>query len=180
MGMAKKVTGYSSAQIALHWIVVGLVAFQFLAHDAIETTWRAFQDSEPPPEDARALTYMHIAAGILVLLLALVRIYLRIVRGAPSPPSDEPRLLQVLAEAVHGSIYVLLLLLPITGAVAWFIGMQSAASVHGLLKTVLLGAIVLHVAGGLFQHFIRRSDVLMRMFRPEGRTTLGEDVAPGQ
>lgn len=165
--MAERVHGYSPTQIALHWIVVGLVAFQYLAHAGMETAWRAFLRGDPPPADAVVLTYMHIAAGMLVLLLALARIYLRIVRGAPPPPADEPRLLKIVAEAVHGSIYVLLLVLPISGALAWFLGIRLAGAAHALLQNLLLAAIVVHIAGGLFQHFVRRSDVLMRMFRPE-------------
>ncbi|WP_274630985.1 cytochrome b [Arvimicrobium flavum] len=165
--MARRVAGYSRAQVALHWIVVVLVAFQFLAHDAIEASWRAWLRAEPPPADHLALTYMHIAAGSLVLLLMLARIYLRVTRGAPSPPADEPRLLQFLSEAVHGLIYLLLLALPVTGAVAWILGVEASGVAHELLQTVLLAAIAVHIAGALVQHFVRRSDVLMRMFKPE-------------
>ena len=164
--MAKNKNGYSTAQISLHWTIVVLVAFQFLAHEGIEDAWRAFKRAETPPENA-ALTYLHIAVGLLVLLLMFARIYLRIRRGAPPPPTDEPRLLQLLASAVHGFLYVLLVLLPLSGAVAWFLGAEQAGEAHELLKNLLLGAIVLHVGGALFQHFARRSDVLMRMFRPE-------------
>lgn len=169
MATETTVTGYSPIQVTLHWVVVVLVAFQFLAHDGIERSWRAFVGGEPPPADMTALTYLHIAAGTLVLLLALLRIYLRMTRGAPSPPPDEPRLLQLLAEAVHGSIYLLLLLLPVSGAIAWFLGVEAAGDAHELLKTLLLAAIALHIAGALFQHFILRSQVLMRMFRPQRR-----------
>lgn len=166
--MARSVTGYSPMQMALHWIVVVLVAFQFLAHAGIEESWRTFvRGNEVADADAAMLTYLHITAGTLILVLALARIYLRLTRGAPSPPADEPRLLQIIAEAVHGSIYLLLLLLPISGSVAWFLGVEAAGNVHGLLTNLLLGAIVLHIAGALFQHFVRRSDVLMRMFKPE-------------
>lgn len=165
--MAKHVNGYSATQIALHWIVVVLVAFQFLAHNAIEASWRAFRMGEMSPEGTAALTYMHVAAGLLVLFFALCRIYLRFTRGAPSPPADEPRILKIVSEAVHGLIYVLLLLLPISGAVAWFFGVQPAAGAHGLMEKLLLGLIAAHIAGALFQHLIRRSDVVMRMFAPE-------------
>ena len=167
MATGRKVTGYSALQLALHWIVVVLVAFQFVAHDGIEDAWRAYVRGEPVPAEAMVLAYMHIAAGILVSVLALLRIYLRMTRGAPAPPADEPRLLQWSGEAVHRSIYVLLLLLPASGAIAWFFGVQAAGEVHELLQNLLLGAIALHVAGALFQHFVRRSQVLMRMFRPE-------------
>jgi cytochrome b561 len=165
--MAGKVTGYSRAQVALHWTVLVLVAFQFLAHDGIEEAWRAFRRGQPTPADAAVLTYMHIGGGTLVLLLALARIYLRMTRGAPAPPANEPKLLQLAAEAVHLLIYALLLLLPLSGAVAWFAGIEAAADAHEWLKNVLLAAIALHVAGALFQHFVRRSGVLMRMLSPQ-------------
>lgn len=164
-----KVTGYSPLQVTLHWSVVVLVAFQFVAHDGIEDSWRAFRRDEAMPADALVLTYLHVAAGILVLLLALARIYLRLTRGVPAPPPDEPRVLHLVAEAVHGSIYLLLLLLPVTGLVAWFLGVKLAGDAHALLQNLLLAAIALHIAGALFQHFVLRSQVLMRMFRPDPR-----------
>ncbi len=165
--MAKSPSGYSSAQIGLHWAVVVLVAFQFLAHAGIEASWDAFMHDETPPPDTSLLAYLHVAAGTLVLILAMIRIYLRRSRGTPPPAPDDPRLLHLFAEAVHGAIYVLLFLLPITGAIAWVFGAPAAAGAHDLLQKILLGAITLHIAGALFQHFVRRSDVVIRMFRPD-------------
>jgi len=165
--MTGKVTGYSSTQIALHWAVVVLVAFQFVAHDGIESAWRNQLRGAPDSADVRLLAYMHIAGGLLILLLALIRLWLRFTRGAPAPPADEPRLMQLFAEGIHWLIYLMLLLLPATGLIAWFLGVRLAGEAHEAMKNILLGAIVLHVAGALFQHFIRRSHVLMRMLRPE-------------
>ncbi|WP_165823732.1 cytochrome b [Metarhizobium album] len=165
--MAEKVTGYSATQIALHWAVVVLVTFQFLAHNAIEASWTSFVDGEPPPVGNTVLTYMHVTAGLLVLGLALCRLYLRISRGAPAPPHDEPQFLKLISEGVHGMIYLLLLALPSSGAVAWFMGVRPAAGIHGLLEKLLLFLIAAHIAGALFQHLVRRSDVMMRMFDPE-------------
>ncbi|WP_286299244.1 cytochrome b/b6 domain-containing protein [Aminobacter sp. SS-2016] len=167
MRMTRQVSGYSTAQVALHWSVVVLVAFQYLAHDGMEAAWRAFLRNEPSAPDTSLLAYMHVVAGVTILLLALARVHLRLTRGAPPPPPDEPRLLQILSEAVHGLIYLSLFLLPLSGGVAWFAGVEAAAAAHNVLKTALLGAIVLHIAGALFQHFVRRSDVMMRMFRPQ-------------
>ena len=161
------VTGYSSLQVTLHWAVVVLVAFQFVAHDGMEAAWDAAMDGKPPPVDDLTLAYLHIVAGAAVLLLAIARILLRLTRGAPPPPAEEPWLLKIVAEAVHGLIYLLLILLPVSGMVAWFAGIKGAGDAHDLMKTLLLSAIALHVAGALFQHFILRSDVLMRMFRPQ-------------
>lgn len=166
--MAKaKVAGYSPLQIGLHWAVVVLVAFQFVAHNGVERSWGAFLRGEEPAAGDFALTYLHLAVGILVLLLALLRLFLRFTRGTPAAPEGEARLLQISAEAVHGSIYLLLLLLPLTGLAAWFFGIALAGEVHEILQNLLLIAIALHVAGALFQHFIMRSQVLIRMFRPD-------------
>lgn len=165
--MAQKITGYSSTQVALHWAVVVLVAFQFVAHDGMETAWRSFVRGEPEPAQATVLANLHVAAGLLVLALVLARLWLRATRGAPPPPADEPRVMQLFAEGVHWLIYLLLLLLPASGIAAWFLGVLPAGDAHALMQSVLLGAIALHVAGALFQHFVRRSDVLMRMLKPQ-------------
>lgn len=161
------VNGYSSLQMALHWVVVVLVAFQFVANAGIERSWNASIRGEMPPSDAWVLTYLHVGAGTLILLLALLRLYLRLTRGAPVPPAEEPWLLQLMAEAVHGSIYLLLLALPVSGLVAWLLAWELAGDLHGLLQNLLLGAIALHVAGALFQHFVFRSQVMMRMLRAD-------------
>jgi cytochrome b561 len=160
--MAKSPAGYAPIQIALHWTVVVLIAFQYLAHDGIEDSWLG----RTPSSQTVLLTYLHIAAGLAIFLLAAVRVYLRLTRGVPAPPPNEPRFLHCVAEAVHGSIYVCLFLMPITGAAAWFYEWELAGDAHELLQLGLLAAIGLHVSGALLQHFVLRSNVLIRIFRP--------------
>ena len=82
--MAEAPTGYSATQISLHWAVVLLVAFQYLAHDGIEASWQ--ERNQPMPTQIMVLTYLHIAAGITIFLLASARVYLRVTarRAAPS------------------------------------------------------------------------------------------------
>jgi cytochrome b561 len=167
--MTKKVTGYSRTQIALHWMVVIAVAVQFVANGGMVSSWRAALEDRPPSSDDETLAWLHIATGSLVLVLAVARIFLRFTRGAPPPPADEPKLLQLSAEAVHYSIYALLLMLPLSGLTAWYLGVAFAATLHSWGTNILLGAIALHIGGALFQHLVRRSDVLMRMFRPQAR-----------
>jgi cytochrome b561 len=167
--LMETVTGYSRTQIALHWMVVVLVVLQFVANSGMVTAWNAFLDGEPPPAETEVMVTLHIFGGGLILLMVLSRIYLRFTRGAPPPPADEPWILQVAAEAVHLAIYVFLLLLPATGVMAWFAGVPLAGTLHAWLTKLLLTAIALHVGGALFQHFVRRSNVLIRMFRSQSR-----------
>ncbi|SMC51784.1 cytochrome b/b6 domain-containing protein [Rhizobium sp. RU36D] len=165
--MQDKVKGYSRVQVGLHWAVVVLVAFQFLAHNAIEAAWNAGNAQTAEGSANPILVTMHIVGGVLVLLMALTRIYLRVTRGAPEPPADEPRIMKLISEAVHGLIYVMLLALPASGIMAWFFGIRLAAVAHEYLQAGLLGLIAAHIGGALFQHLIRRSDVMMRMFAPD-------------
>ena len=56
--------------------------------------------------------------------------------------------------------------MPITGGVAWFLGVESAAEVHEIGKPLLIVFVALHVLGALYQHFVNRSKVMVRMVKP--------------
>ncbi len=156
---------YSTAQIGLHWIVAILVLAQFLNNGAIGEAWRAIRrGAEEVP--GGPMVAAHVLIGVAILVLALWRIALRLLRGAPPPPADEPRGLRIAAAATHGALYLLLALLPVTGLVAWFADVGAAADAHEALKTLLLLLVAAHVAGALYQHFVRRSGVLGRMLPP--------------
>lgn len=165
--MARHPDSFSSAQVAFHWIVVVLVAFQFLAHNGMERAWRAFQTGEPTPGAHAVLTYMHIAIGLTVFVLMLARLFLRLTRGVPAPPKDDMLAMRLVADLIHWLIYALLIALPPVGLLAWFGGIGLAATAHELMSDVLLYTIALHIGGALFQHFVRRSEVLIRMFMLE-------------
>jgi len=158
--------GYSVTQIALHWTIAALILVQFLAHDGIEHAWDAFEDGEIAAYSP--LANLHVAIGMTVLLLAVARVWLRVTHGAPPPPAGDPAPARIAAHAVHGLLYLLLFLLPISGGIAWFGGVEQAADAHKVMKTALLALVALHVAGALVQQFVMRSGVLVRMFRPAG------------
>ena len=163
--------GYSVTQIALHWTVVVLVTFQYVAHAGMERTWHAQEAGEAAARGDGILAYMHMTIGVTAMALMLARFYLRWTRGVPEPPEADPLPMRLVADVVHWGIYALLVALPLTGAVAWFAQVPAAAKIHAFLTDILLYAIALHVGGALFQHYVRRSDVLVGMFRPEESDT---------
>ena len=59
-----------------------------------------------------------------------------------------------------------MLLMPLSGAAAWFAGAEQAAGAHSLMKMALLTLIVLHVAAVVYHQFVLKNGVLMRMRRP--------------
>lgn len=155
--------GYSTLQIALHWLVALIVVHQFVLHKGIETAWDAYKAGQAAPFSV--LAGLHVAGGILVLAFVLARIAMRLKRGAPELPVEEPMVLRLAAHATHWGLYLLLIGLVGSGMAAWFGGVKLAASAHGTFKNLLMLLVALHVAGALFQHFWLKSDVLRRMMR---------------
>lgn len=164
---AAPVTGYSRLQIALHWTVFLLVAFQIVGHEAILRVGTALRDNAVPAAGDVTLANLHVAAGIAIFAFAIWRVYLMLTRGGPQPPESEHPALRILAKATHGILYLLLLGMPISGAAAWFGGIEAAAFGHSMARFVLLPLILLHVVGALAHHYVFKTDVLRRMTRPQ-------------
>jgi cytochrome b561 len=145
---SREPANYSTTQIALHWTVAALVILQVLLHDGMENAWDAYEDGEPVI--VGPLVVAHIAIGVTILALALWRIGLRLTRGRPPLPDDHPAALKIVAHANHYLLYALLILMPLTGASAWFLGIEDAADIHELGKTLLLILVGFHIVGGMF------------------------------
>lgn len=159
--------GFSLAQIILHWLVVALIIFQFLAHDAMEEAWDALGDGQQPAADILFGANLHAAAGITILVLALIRLYLRFTRGVPALPSTLAPPLAMVAKVTHFLLYALIIGLPIGGAAAWLGGIRPAAEIHGLGANILFWVAIIHALGALYEHFIAKTDVLRRMLKPQ-------------
>jgi cytochrome b561 len=152
-------------QIALHWLAVALVAQQYLFHDAISASWERINQGLTAAFDPLVLA--HVAGGALIMAFAIWRLTLRARRGVP-PAIESSRSQAILAKLTHGGLYVLMVLMPISGSVAWFGGVGAAAQAHNVLKIILLALIVLHVIGALYHQFVLRDGTLARMRRAQG------------
>jgi cytochrome b561 len=159
-----KPSGYSATQIGLHWIVVLLIVLQYVLHDGITAAWEAVEEGREAASGL--LVPMHILGGVLIAALALWRLALRARRGTPPPPAGAHPALDLVARVTHGALYLLMLLLPLSGALAWFGGVETAAGIHVVLTTLLLVLAALHVAAALFHHFVLKDGLLNRMGRP--------------
>lgn len=160
-----KPKGYSGLQIGLHWTVALLVVLQFLDKDGIEEAWDAIRDGQASPPIGSSVT-LHVVVGATIFVLALWRIGLRLMRGAPPSAPKEPRILHLIGVTTHFLLYALIIGMPITGSLAWFAGVEQAASVHVAGKTVLFFVVLLHTAGALFEQFVLKTGILTRMAVP--------------
>ncbi|MFN3549637.1 MAG: cytochrome b [Mesorhizobium sp.] len=169
MPPAARPTGYSLAQIILHWVIAALVIFQIVFGEDITDAYRAYRQGGMPDADEMFEANIHIYIGLAVLALAIVRIALRIVHGAPPLPAGQPRIQTAIAYLAHAVLYVAIVAVPISGAVAWYLDIPGAGEIHELAKPVIIVTVLAHAGGALIQHFVKKTDVLMRMLRPERR-----------
>lgn len=167
---------YNGVAMALHWLMAALIL------SLMVLGWLAVNQPLSPLKFD--LFYWHKSLGILTLGLALFRLFWRWLR--PPPPDQElPGWQRRAAAALHGLVYFLLLLMPLSG---WLI--NSAAKfpfrVFGLFPLphlvgpdkalqanlellhligfwCLAGLLLAHIGTALDHHFRRRDRVLRRM-----------------
>jgi cytochrome b561 len=176
---------YGSIAKILHWTIVVLIIVQYFIAEAA--------DELPDGLEKLSLISRHKSFGMLVLILAVMRIGWRLAnRGSPAPV-PMPRRQQVAAAAGHGLLYLLVLAQPITG---W--AMSSAANypvtlfgwiqfpalvgaspdlhevledLHKSLFWVLAAVAMLHAAAAVYHHLWMKDNALRRMLPFGGRRT---------
>lgn len=101
---------YSLVARVLHWLVAGLVAVQIALGFATDWTTRPLSDD---------VLDQHVRLGIAILVLVVLRLLWRL--GNPPPPLPEALASwqRRTAALAHGSLYALLILMPLTGYVLW-------------------------------------------------------------
>ena len=131
------------------------------------------------------LVATHKTLGIVILVLALIRLAVRFRYGAPPLPADLPEPMRLAAHLSHYALYALMIAMPLLG---W--GMLSAAAypvvlygniqlpqilpLNDTLHTALWNAhfylafafyalILMHLAAALFHALVRRDGVFQSM-----------------
>lgn len=155
--------GYSPVQIALHWLVVLLIAVNYIVSDGMGRALR----SHLKGETVTGLTpTVHVYLGLALLALVLVRLAVRLFRGTPPELAGGPDWAAPVARWTHRLLYLLLLAVPLLGVLAWYGGVHEAGDIHVLAMNAMLILAGLHAAAALAHHFVLRDEGLMRMLRP--------------
>lgn len=161
----------------LHWLVA-------LAVIAIIPIGVAMKNADPGPLQDR-LYLLHRSTGLLILALAIVRLFVRVSYGAPAPYAGLTKFERIASVATHHMLYVLLFAMPLVGwtmasafgATTSFYGLfdmpnlvaKNEALFKVLQKMHMAGGILmallvfLHVGGALMHTFVKRDIVLWRM-----------------
>lgn len=162
-------TAFSVPQRILHWLMAVLILFNLLFSDAMTTFGELYFGDKPIPPEIMTSANVHAYVGIAILVLALTRLCLRIVTGAPPHPPQEPAFSRVVATITHWSLYAMFIIMPLAGIGAFYFKNGMAAFAHiGWMKTVLWVLICLHILGVLVHQFYWKTNILRRM--TSGRT----------
>ena len=184
---------YTGVAIALHWIVALLIIGGF-------SLGLTMADMRVSPTKLQYFSW-HKWIGITVFLLALARLLWRLRSPDPALPDSMPRWQRVVAKMSHVLLYVLMLVIPISG---WLFSSadgvpvvylghiplpdlvapdkafaKTLKGIHHDLNWILLAAVIGHVVAALEHHFIARDDILRRMLPRLSRTSR-DPVPPEQ
>jgi cytochrome b561 len=180
---------FTALQRALHWLMaLCVLGMLFVGVGMVSTITPKY------------LTFvsLHKPLGIAILLLALLRLVVRLISGAPPLPPDLPEPMKLAAQLSHYALYILMIGMPLLG---W--GMLSAASypvvlyggvhlpailppsdslhtllwnAHFYLAFVFYAIILLHVAAALFHALVRRDGV----FEAMAPVSLTDETVPAE
>ena len=168
---------YSRSARNLHWLIVALLAIQYITAALLPHIGRNTPMS--------TMINLHFSFGVIIVVVMAIRLVQRLRHPVPLDATDSPGWERGLARFMHLLFYALLLIVP-------FLGWASASAhnlpvslfgviplpalappkarwaltsgdIHTYAMWTLLGLIAFHAAAALFHYFVRRDRVLQRM-----------------
>ncbi|MDB5480864.1 MAG: Cytochrome [Caulobacteraceae bacterium] len=180
---------FTPLQRLLHWLIaVCILAMLFIGVGMVSTATPKFLP----------LIAIHKSLGIAILVLALIRLAVRLRYGAPALPADLPEPMKLAAHLSHYALYALMIGMPLIGwamlsaaayPVVVFGGVRLPAilpqsdslhtwfwDAHFYLAFAFFALVLLHVAAALFHALVRRDGV----FEAMASVSIHDEVAPAE
>jgi len=168
---------YSSIIVGLHWFMLLLFIVVYVTME--------FRGIFPKGSDARSLMKnLHFMLGVSILFLVVIRMAVRLSSPTPAIIPTPTFIENVLAKIMHVTLYAFMLLMPLLGWMVLsaeghgvpFFGLElpplmdadhDAAErmedFHKLGGKIGYALIGLHALAGLFHHYIKRDNTLLRI-----------------
>lgn len=173
-----KTACYDPVARAVHWLVAGLAVI------VVSLGW-AIPGAPRETESRELLLLLHRSVGLLILALMVFRVFWRLTHPPPPLPAGFPRIEALAAHADQALLYLLFLIMPLSGYVnaaaaghsVSFFGLvaipplvpengalsQAANAVHLAGQFAIYALVGVHVAAALMHRFVRRNGILGRM-----------------
>lgn len=154
----KATTGYSGIQIALHWLIAILIAVAWFTGEGGEEAMEAVE------KGGTAGFVPHVAIGLGILALVVIRVLVRLGRGAPAAVGEPGSLAVMASDWGHRLIYLLMIAVPLGGIATFFLGLD-VGDVHALAANVLVVVALGHAAMALYHQYVIKDGLLRRMMK---------------
>jgi cytochrome b561 len=173
---ATQAPGYGAVAKFLHWLIFALLAVQYAIGSIMPHIGRKTLDE--------GWVAWHFSVGAAILFFIVIRLAWRLMHPVAQLATLESWERKA-ASIAHWALYILVLVMTLLGWAAtnargWEVKLfgvvalpqlapkdsswgHAAGDVHNVLVYILLGFILLHVAGTLYHHFIKRDGVAARM-----------------
>jgi cytochrome b561 len=179
---------FTLLQRVLHWFMaVCILSMLFIGVGMVSTVMPKYLP----------LVAIHKTLGITILVLAVIRLAVRLRHGAPALPADLPEPMKLAAQLSHYALYALMLVMPLIGwgmlsagayPVVVFGGLRLPAilpqsdrlhawlwDAHFYLAFVFFALVLMHLAAALFHALVRRDGVFETMASFGHRQTADSD-----
>jgi len=169
---------YGAMTQSMHWVTAALVVLAWLLG--------TFGDSLPHGAARMAGLFVHISAGLAIIILIVLRLAWRLSDPPPPPePTQFGHWQDIAARLIHAALYGLLIVIPAVRVLLQFargdslpiFGITDIASpwqqdrvfarslkeIHETLANLLMIVAGLHAAAALVHHWLLRDRTLSRM-----------------
>lgn len=167
---------YNAVLVVLHWAVAILIFATVLFAGEGEGPRRAASSGFPP-------IGIHMILGVSILVLLTIRLLVRLTTKHPDWASTGTPFLDMVGKLTHWGLYILTFGMTVTGIIlasqrgelarVFGIGTASRTFVrgsfslgmfHGLIWSLLLLLILLHMGAALYHQFFKKDNLLGRMW----------------
>jgi cytochrome b561 len=180
---------FTPLQRLLHWVMaICILAMLFIGVGMVSSVAPKYL----------TLIAIHKSLGITILLLALIRLVVRLRYGAPALPADLPEPMKLAAHLSHYALYALMMVMPLLGWAMLSAGAYPVVvfgsvylpailpqsdslhtwlwDAHFYLAFAFFALVLMHVAAALFHALVRRDGVFESMASVSMSTTHDKTV----
>jgi cytochrome b561 len=168
---------YHPVLVSLHWLLAAMILLALVMGGVVL--------EETPNSDPEKINHLktHMSLGISILVLMVVRLAVRLLKTRPATAESGNPLLDRLGSSVHNLFYLVVIAMALSGlATAITAGLPEIVfggssellpanfldlwtrTAHGIFSKLLWLLIVMHLAGFVFRQFIRKDNLIERMW----------------
>lgn len=182
---------YGAMSKTLHWLIFALFIYQFLTAEIMHALVAGVPESNVYGVGKYAMYGWHKSVGMVLLLLALLRVTWVIYSPIPKLPSTLSKVDRVVANSAKLLLYGIILAMPISGYVMSMAGGHGitmfgalsvpnilgenkalaglAHEVHEYVAYATYAVVGVHILAALMHHYVKKNDILLRMLPTGGK-----------